>query len=59
MKVVHLYVINQNVRKASTALYTDVRSVRHLVECLRAVAPKGTDVVLAEMLSGFRIEVYM
>ena len=59
MKVVHLYVINQNVRKASTALYTDVRTVRRLVECLRAVAPKGTDVVLTEMLSGFRIEVYL
>lgn len=59
MKVVHLYVINQNVRKASTALYTDARKVRQLVECLRAVAPKGTDVVLSETLNGFRIEVYM
>lgn len=59
MKVVHLYVINQNVRKASTALYTDVRKVRQLVECLRAAAPKGTDVVLTETRDGFRIEVYL
>lgn len=59
MKVIHLYIIKGTIRKACTALYTDVRKVRQFVECIRLAAPTGTDVVLTETRDGFRIEVYL